>query len=178
MAELLRDREAVAHGLSVMATRMLFENLPSVLEDIIGERQATIILERMAEEAAELGFKEFMRMLGIGDLRDMPIDKLLTIFSAPPPGRPKMHPFQVVRKIEVSDSRIVLEIEDGHRHPSEVGILAGTIAGVLTAAGYSARPLSGPDAVKHLCSSDNPPRYAVYPVKNGEWRIVIEGVKC
>ncbi len=182
MAELLRNKEAVAHGLSVMATRMLFEELPSILEYIIGGRQATIILERMAEEAAEEGFREFMRMLGFTrDIR-MPLEKLITIFLAPPSNQPKTHPFQVVKAVRVvGGRRIVLEVEEGHKHPSELGILAGTIAGVLTAAGYRAKPLSSPETKRHICSANNePPQYLVYPVRgdDGKWKIIIEEVNC
>lgn len=176
MAELLSNREAVAHGLSVMATRMLFEQLPRYLAEIVGEKQASVLLSRFAEEAAEAGFREFASKVGMRE--PPPPHHLLTIFLAPPPGKEKAHPFQVVERLETGEGRIVLYLVSRRWSLVEASMLAGVVAGVLTAAGYRAKPLTGASAARHLCGEEHP-SYIVYPGRKGErWTIVVEPLKC
>jgi len=173
LAELLRNREAVAHGLTIMASEMLFHDLPAVLEEVVGERQASVLLERLASKAAERGFAEFAHHLGIeGPLEPL---HLLTIFLEPPGGE-KVHPFQVARRLETGGGRVTLVLGEKLSQP-EAALLAGVVAGVLTAAGHPARALADTSAIQHMCRSGGErPEYVVYPV-DGE-KIVVERLEC
>ena len=158
MAELLRDREAVAHGLSVMAVDMLFHELPRMLEEIVGRRQAAVLLERLASRAAEKGFREFAAKAGVtGPLEPL---HLLTIFLRPPSGE-KLHPFQVASRLETggAGARLVLAEQLG---PLEAALLAGVVAGVLTAAGHPARAVGSSDAAGRACGSVEGLEFVVY----------------
>lgn len=176
MAELLSNEEAVAHGLSVMATRMLFEQLPRYLAEIVGEKQASVLLARFAEEAAEAGFREFAARVGMRE--PPPLHHLLTIFLAPPRGKEKVHPFQVVERLETSEGKVVLRLAGRRWNLVEASMFAGVVAGVLTAAGYVTKPLTEESAARHLCG-EGAPSYIAYPRREGEtWMIVVEPLSC
>ncbi len=55
MVSLLERRDAIAYGLAVMVTDMLFSELPSLLSNLIGGKQATSILEMLAKKTVEEG---------------------------------------------------------------------------------------------------------------------------
>jgi len=171
LAELLRDRAAVAHGLSVMATEMLFHDLPSMLREVVGERQAEVLLERLASRAAERGFREFVKQLGVeGPMEPL---QVLTVFLRPRSGK-KVHPFQVASRVEAGGGRVRLLLAERLGHV-EAALLAGVVAGVLAAVGHPARAVTERSAAQHLCRSGERPEYIVYPEDTA---IAVEGLVC
>ena len=174
-AHLLSNLEAVSRGLTEMALGMLFRELPDTLAGVVGERQAAILLAKVAASAARRGFTEFLRAAGAGRLEPL---EALTVFLRPKGGAP-VHPFQHVERIETGGGRAVLVLSSdvGWGLP-RAGMMAGVVAGVLEALGLDARPLTGVEAVSQLCRSGGSP-VAVYPEGSGaRWRIVVDFQAC
>jgi hypothetical protein len=177
VAGLLGNREAVAHGLSVMASRMLFEQLPGYLARVVGEKQAAVLLGRFVAEAAREGFRDLARRLGVRDLP--PPIRLLAIFFSPPRPEQRVHPFQVAEHLETGGGRIVLVLEPREWSLPILGLLAGVVAGVLDAAGERAVPLTEPSAARHLCGEEPRPGLVVYPERRGgRWALVVGEPSC
>ena len=65
MAELLRDRDAVNYGLTVMGYELFTRFLPARLEGVLGVRGAAVIIASVAEEGARSGFRAFLERLGV-----------------------------------------------------------------------------------------------------------------
>ncbi len=172
VAQLLEHRDAVAYGLTVMVTDMLFVELPAMLAKLIGEKQATMVLEMLAKKTAEEGFRHFLEKLSVKP-GSLTLREVLEVFVLREGSEPA-HPFQRVTRIVEEDDRITLVVKNGRESPA---ILAGVIAGVMEAGlGVRTQALASPATAQHLCHQDNPPDYIVYPA--GEDRVVVERLKC
>ncbi len=173
MAELLENREAVAHGLSVMATKMLLDDLPGLLTSVVGERQAAVLLGKLASTAAERGFKAFLRNVGVepGSLNPLHV---LTVFLEPTSGE-RVHPFQVVERIETGEGRVRLPLSQREQWSlAKAALMAGVVAGVLSGTGHPARPLTSREASAHIPGGEAL-EYIVYPEQSsGRWLVVVE----
>ncbi len=175
MAELLRHADAVARGLTTMAVTMLLEDLPETLARVVGERQAAVLLERLAAPAAERGFREFLEAAGAEPPEPL---EALTVFLAPRGGGGRLHPFQVAEAIETGDGRASLRLAGRGWGLAKASLVAGVVAGVLRALGLEARPLTGPEALAQLCRGE-PPAAAVYPEQRaGAWRVTVDFHPC
>jgi len=172
VAELLKNREAVAHGLSVMATKMLLDDLPGLLTSVVGERQAAVLLGKLASTAAERGFREFLRRAGAeGGLDPLHV---LTVFLEPPSGE-RVHPFQVVERIETGEGLVRLPLSRREQWSlAKAALMAGVVAGVLSGAGHPAKPLTSRAAAAHMPGGERP-EYVVYPERSGsQWLVLVE----
>jgi len=175
LTELLRDRQAVAYGLTVMATRMLLETLPAELERVVGARTAAALLAHLASHAAREGFKAFMEKLQAKQLP--PPEKLLEIFLRTP--GEQLHPFQTLEEIQHHNSKTVMRLAGKQWTLPRIALLAGVIAGVLTAAEHPTQPLTDPRVERHLCTQANRPEYTIYPTKHDETlHITLEKLEC
>ncbi len=175
MAELLQNKEAVAHGLSVMATQMLLDDLPGLLTSVVGERQAAVLLGKLASTAAERGFRAFLGSVGVDPSSLNPLH-VLTVFLEPPSGK-RIHPFQVVERIETGEGRVRLPLSRREQWSlAKAALMAGVVAGVLSGTNHPAKPLTSREAAAHIPPGERL-EYLVYPEQsNGRWLVVVEAV--
>ncbi len=151
----------IGYGLSVMATRLLVDYLPSELESIIGARQASAIIARVTSRGAYEGFLAFLEKLGTETSMD--VDSLLRLFVK---SSEQLHPFQVFTLVEKSGENYILRFDERVAEmvkstPSIAAVFGGVIAGCLSALGLSARFVPGQDALRAMCLSKSRPKYIV-----------------
>ncbi|WP_338250263.1 hypothetical protein [Pyrodictium abyssi] len=184
MAHLLGDMDAVAQGLSVMSSRILVDSLPSLVEELLGPREGSVIVARLLEKGAREGFTRFMERLGVSP-DSMKLEQVLAIFVRQEGQQPR-HPFQVFDTMECMDGKCVLESrrcpysDIAERHPTVKAVFIGTVAGVAAALGYRVRWLVTPSARKYLCR-ESKPDIIIYMDENIELpacRLIVEMYTC
>ncbi len=167
--------DIIGYGLSVMATRLLVDYLPSELESIVGSRQASAIIARVSSRGAYEGFRAFLEKLGTR--KSMDIDSLLRLFVK---SGEQLHPFQVFTLVEKNGEDYVLKFDETvaermKKTPSVAAVFGGVIAGCLSAIGLSARFAPSEDALRTMCLSKTRPRYIVV---SQESSLIIKKLKC
>ena len=167
--------DIIGYGLSVMATRLLVDYLPSELESIVGSRQASAIIARVSSRGAYEGFRAFLEKLGTG--KNMDVDSLLRLFVK---SGEQLHPFQVFTVVEKNGEDYVLKFDETvaervKNTPSVAAVFGGVIAGCLSALGLSARFAPSEDALRTMCLSKNKPRYIVISKDSS---LIIKKLKC
>lgn len=179
LAALLGDREAVSRGLTEMAVEALLAELPRLLEEVVGQRQALVLLERLLERAAGRGFRAFLEAAGARPEEVAPgpgalAEILEVLFSSP--GGERLHPFQLGEAVERLDGGARIILKPGHG-VYEAAALAGVVAGVLDALGVAARPLPAREGARHLCGQAV---LVAYPeqLPGGRWATVITPPPC
>ena len=174
MSDVLRP-DIISYGLSVMATRLLVDYLPSELESIVGPRQASAIIARVSSKGAYEGFRAFLEKLGTR--KSMDVGSLLRLFVK---SGEQLHPFQVFTIVEKNGEDYVLKFDETvaervKNAPSVAAVFGGVIAGCLSAIGLSARFAPSGDALRTMCLSRSRPMYIVVSQDSS---LIVRKLKC
>ncbi|ALL00239.1 hypothetical protein Pyrde_0189 [Pyrodictium delaneyi] len=184
MAHLLEHMDAVVHGLSVMSSQVLVNQLPRMIEELLGVREGSVIVARLLEMGAREGFQTFIKTLNV-DPSQFSLEELLGIFVRQE-GQPPRHPFQVFGSVECSNDKCILETRECYyldtvrKHPAAKAVFIGVVAGVLEAAGYHVRWLVNTAAKKYLCGNGKPDIviYVDEEIELPACRLVVEKYSC
>ncbi|KSW11483.1 hypothetical protein CF15_01130 [Pyrodictium occultum] len=179
-----RVKDAVIRSLLAMLERLVLEDLPGVIGNMVGERQGVALVGRMLQNSSRHGFQEFVKSLGL-EPTGVRIEHWLSVFLEPEGGN-LLHPFQVFRSVECDWDQCMLLLSEGERAERMAGSLTlraallAAIAGALEALGRRAQWLADPSMKKYLCSRVKP-EVVVYfreDPRGGRHYVVVEKMKC